>query len=70
MKIHFRTSFQAEYTTKKEGEAMENSKKLENSTLAIILSVISILINVFFNGEKLLRNLCWLLEKIVHFLPF
>lgn len=49
---------------------MENSKKLENSTLAIILSVISILINVFFNGEKLLRDLCWLLEKIVHFLPF
>ena len=42
---------------------MENSKKLENSTLAIILSVISILISVFFNGEKLLRNLCWLLEK-------
>mgnify|MGYP007135437441 FL=1 len=30
---------------------MENSKKLENSTLAIILSVISILINVFFKGE-------------------
>lgn len=36
--------------------------KRDRATLAIILGVISILINILFSGKDLLRNLRWLLS--------
>lgn len=39
-------------------------KKIDRATLAIVLGIASILINLIFSGEDLLRNVCWLLSYL------
>jgi hypothetical protein len=40
-------------------------RKIDQSTVAIIIGVTSILINLIFSGKDLLRNIRWLLSYLV-----
>lgn len=40
-------------------------RKIDQSTVAIIIGVASILINLIFSGKDLLRNVRWLLSYLV-----
>ena len=39
-------------------------RKIDQSTVAIIIGVASILINLIFSGKDLLRNVRWLLSYL------
>lgn len=51
---------EAAFELKKKG--VSKLKKMDRLTVAIILSVMSLLINICFNGKDILMNLRWILS--------